>query len=422
MQHSVRRSTEAAELSPGFRRFPYPYRALLALSSDLDGTQCWTDYCELLRFLNTRQNTRFGAGLGLEFANSIYFANARNFGYENANERERHEIHAFVDSGHIDTLHSFGDQVVTRAAASEALTKLASLKRRMAVWVNHSHALTNFGNGFGDVPGHPAYHADLSIAYGIDYCWRGQVTSVVGQDVPMRALGAPVDFVPPSILKIKALAKQASKTIIGLTGKARYRMHGRNAVLADADLRDGQQVSEFLRCNPHWEGIGPGANANRFGDIFSQRLLQALVQRHGVMILYTHLGRRIPPRGTAESLRLRAALERIQDFHARGQVLVLSTVRLLDYLLLRNRLRVRREIAPGIESLYVDPVLEDRRVRRACERSGGAGLTFYVQSPGPHVVVLNGSRIEGIRVNGPDETGRCSVSLPLPRLDFPDLA
>lgn len=271
MRQTFRRGAQAAELTATLRRFPYPFRALLAVSSDLDGTQCWERYYELLRFLNTRQNTLFGAGLGLEFANSIYFANARSFGYENASAREREGIRALIQSGHIDTLHSFGDLAMTRAAASQALAMLSKLDRRICVWVNHSKVLSNFGNGFGDVPGHPAYHADLSIAYGIDYCWRGQVTSVVGQDVPIAALRAPADFAPPSIGKLTTLAKQIAKTTLGLAGKPRYRMHGRNRALIKAELRDGQQISEFLRCNPHWHGIGAGASADAFAAIFWQR-------------------------------------------------------------------------------------------------------------------------------------------------------
>lgn len=139
------------------------------------------------------------------------------------------------------------------------------------------------------------------------------------------------------------------------------------------------------------------------------------------MILYIHLGRKMPPPDTVDGLRLRAALERIQDFQARGELLMLSTARLLDYLLLRDNIRVRREITAGGEWLYADSTSQDRRIRRACERSNGAGLTIYVQSPGPHVLVLNGKRIDGLRLNGPDESGRCSVAVPMPRLDFPDL-
>ena len=55
------------------RRFPYPYRALLAICSDLDETTDGTAYHELMRFLNTAGESALGPGAGLEVGNSIFF-------------------------------------------------------------------------------------------------------------------------------------------------------------------------------------------------------------------------------------------------------------------------------------------------------------------------------------------------------------
>ena len=57
---------------------------------------------------------------------------------------------------------------------------------RLAVWIDHAVAATNFGPdimcGQGDIPGSRAYHADISCGFGIRFVWLGRVTSVIGQD------------------------------------------------------------------------------------------------------------------------------------------------------------------------------------------------------------------------------------------------
>lgn len=55
------------------RALPYPYRAMLAIASDLDETPGIGVYLESMRYLNTRADTPMGPGVGLEVGNSLYF-------------------------------------------------------------------------------------------------------------------------------------------------------------------------------------------------------------------------------------------------------------------------------------------------------------------------------------------------------------
>ena len=55
------------------RPFPYPYRAMLVICSDLDETPDRNVYWQIMRFLNTTEMTAMGPGVGLEVGNSIYF-------------------------------------------------------------------------------------------------------------------------------------------------------------------------------------------------------------------------------------------------------------------------------------------------------------------------------------------------------------
>ena len=56
----VNRSSSDAQLRP----LPYPYRAMLAICSDLDGTPDWHVYWEIMRFLNITEETAMGPGMG----------------------------------------------------------------------------------------------------------------------------------------------------------------------------------------------------------------------------------------------------------------------------------------------------------------------------------------------------------------------
>jgi hypothetical protein len=139
------------------------------------------------------------------------------------------------------------------------------------------------------MPGAPAYHADLTCAFGIKYVWRGRVTSVVGQGVPRRLGGI---FEPSHPLaSAVTLAKEAAKGALARAGHAKYRMHLANNLLVPTRLRDGHPVCEFLRANPHFGGVSAGETAGGIGEVLGDGLLDRLAARGGVSIIYTHLGK-----------------------------------------------------------------------------------------------------------------------------------
>ena len=55
----------------GLRKFPYPYKAALAICSDIDNTETLEEFLEIQKFLNTNTMTSLGRGLGLEIGNSF---------------------------------------------------------------------------------------------------------------------------------------------------------------------------------------------------------------------------------------------------------------------------------------------------------------------------------------------------------------
>lgn len=314
--------------------FPSPYQAALAICSDLDETPDAETYFELMRFLNTTETTSMGEGVGLEVGNSIYFDMAPGqLSYWNVGEKDRERFRELIKSGHIDCLHSYGDLAATRAHAGRALEELERHNCCLSVWVDHAMAPTNFGadimKGHGDEPGHSAYHADLTFAHGIRYVWRGRVTSVIGQDRPCSFRGI-ADWHHP-LASVKTLAKEAAKQALARCGHHKYSLHVPNQVIRPVRLRDGKcEGHEFLRCNPHWNGVSSHDTGWGIGEVLSERFLERLASRGGTCILYTHLGKlglgnRKFNESTVRSFR------RLGDYYRSGKILVTTTSRLLEF-------------------------------------------------------------------------------------------
>jgi hypothetical protein len=314
--------------------FPSPERATLAICSDLDETPDAATYFELMRFLNTTQDTTMGPGVGLEVGNTIYFDMAPgHFSYWNATEADREKIRALIRSGHIDCLHSYGDLATTRAHAARALDELVKHDCRIPVWVDHAVAPTNFGadimQGHGDEPGHPAYHADLTMSYGIRHVWRGRTSSVIGQDRPfsLRSIGT---FGHP-LASARTLAKEAVKQVLARKGHPKYGPHAGNPLVVQASLRDGQPIREFIRCNPSWGGVSCHDRGDGVHEVLNPRFLDRLVEREAPCILYSHLGKlergetrhRFQP-AVVKAFRLLA------EYQQSGRLQVTTTARLLD--------------------------------------------------------------------------------------------
>ncbi len=407
------------------RRIPYPYRGMIAICSDLDETPDRDSYIGLMAFLNTVDETPMGRGVGLEIGNSIYFDMPPDqFAYWNTDETGREAVRRLIRSGHVDCIHSFGDNAKTRENARRALEELERHNCHIRVWVDHAAAPTNFGmdimNGHGAEKAHGAYHADLSRKYGIRYIWTGRVTSVIGQDCPFDLYGI-ADARHP-VKSIRTLFKEYAKHALAICGNRKYAMHGRNEVLAPCTLHDGSMMYEFLRCNPHWGGVSSCERADGINEVLTEKFFHRLMKKKAVCILYTHLGKNSHRHGgVLLDTKAVSAFRRLAEYGHRHEILVTTTGRALDYARLRREVSVCA-IRKG------DREILDLRINRGNaedpdtgEISELQGLTFYKTDETRMEIRLNGEIVRDIVENGPDETGKPSLSVPWRPLDFPKL-
>ncbi|RNC29089.1 MAG: hypothetical protein AWM53_01009 [Candidatus Dichloromethanomonas elyunquensis] len=154
------------------RKFPYPYDAMLAICSDADMTTL-QEFEEYHRFLNTKEKTLNGIGLGLDIGDSawMYIANDTRvkadkdgnsadfsmsyFQGVNSNTlKDADKIVHYFKAGWIDSLHTFGDfsrndhtVLFRRDLAVSAWKAMNESGFKPKVWINHGSEsnVQNFG-------------------------------------------------------------------------------------------------------------------------------------------------------------------------------------------------------------------------------------------------------------------------------------
>jgi hypothetical protein len=393
------------------RKIPYPYRAMLAICSDLDETPDRQVYFETAKFLNTCQMTAMGAGVGLEVGNSIYFdMPGPQFSYWNTDDHGRGMIADCIHSGHIDCLHSYGDRATQRSHVERALGALTRNNCRLEVWIDHATAPSNFGRdimrGRGDLPSAEIYHSDLSCQWGIQFVWLGRVTSIIGQDRSWNLSGI---WNPKEKISSTATGlKEAVKWLTGALGRSKYAMHKANALIQETTLRDGRAVVEFMRFNPNWKGVSWGATADEIAEVLRPAILDRLVRREGISILYTHLGKiggssKIFKAATVSAFKTLARYSRDQ------KILVAATQRILKYRRAAGDLKVSCASAGDrflirLDSRYPEDL---------------DGITVYTGQPEKSDLFINGRAVRHFHRNPADPSGRKSISLPWKKLEYP---
>jgi len=302
---------------------------MVAIESDIDRTSL-PRFRQTLRFLSTHAETSLGRGLGLDFANSFWcYRRGRDGASDDASDEVGYwagfddpeptphakELVRYAKAGRIGALHSYGrfDDSFTRYHAARALDMLEREGVRFRIWTNHGrfHAqniatrLSPNEKMLGGRPGAAAHHVDLLRDYGVRYFWP---TGYRGRS-------------------------EGTKTPLYLT-----------------ELEDGSTVWQFVRSsvlfldvshfdlftrkgslfggNNRWPGA-VGWQPQMLGLWLSEARLNRLVDQGLYCVFAQHLGNQLGAVHFAPDAA--AGLRRLKAFQDRGQILVASTERLLDY-------------------------------------------------------------------------------------------
>lgn len=393
-------SSETVQL----RKFPYPYRAMLSLTSDIDGTTP-AEFVQYHRFLNTREQTPMGVGLGLDIGDSFWMYMATNtasyvdnrkrqadavmtyfHGIDPTRPKDTKRITHYWKVGWIDSIHSYGDfsrqnkqeGLCTRNLARTAWQEMKHAGIQPEIWINHGNQANkqNFGSyrrfGFtsyqeGDHPHSPFYHTDIAVRNGVRFVWNSCSDYTFGTDSAIFPL---------------------------------Y-------------LRDGNRVWGFHRYgyNQTSQGTqwtwGPGALYLQL----TPKHLNGIMQHGQYSVVAQHFGGGMGDVPFSEPNR--QALQLLATYYHNGNILVTRTSRLLRYNLAQQYIRyttIYKEDRTQIQiKALADPLFGYRDVRLDEIR----GLTFYVKHPSQTDIFLGKHKLASseIQINPPDQTGRASIGI-----------
>ncbi len=400
------------------RKFPYPYMAALAISNDMDDTQTLDEFLEIQKFINTREMTSMGQGIGLNIGNSFLPYEPANgaISYFSGDPNVSATIIRDIRNGSIDVIHSYGKKPgLSRSDEHAMLQELRRNDCRIEVWVDHDRSPSNLGDdvtfGLGDHPGAKEYHADLTLRYGIRFAWLGRVTMIAGQAVPIRAgmFATIFDRDHPVYSAINVL-KEIAKNALAVFGDKKYAMQENNDLVRVASLDDGQRIYEFIRFDDYWRGVGTGATNKRLAYVISRKTLDRLKEVGGYTIVYTHLGKNndcpqyICP-GT------QAALRNLAREYETGNIYVRSTSRLLDYYVAHKYLRWKYDSEGGKTTIRIRDIADPLFGTTVPNADALEGITFYVPDTARTRIFLGRKELDRLRQNPPDSAGRPSVTI-----------
>ncbi len=406
------------------RRFPFPFRSALTICSDIDSTDTLKEFLTIQEFLNTKNDTVLGQGVGLEIGNSFYPQNndPAKFALLSKNLHDKEVLYDLFNLGYVDCIHSF-NSAKDRDEINNIVSEIRHNNSRFDVWVNHANVKNNIGSCercFGDKKKSPHYHTDLSIKeLGYKFVWTDIVTSIIGQGCPLTisSFFASLDRRHPATSMYEVVFKEIIKYLLS-PFITKYNNRRFNELVYPAVLSDGQRVFNFARSDVFYKGIGPGATAAGLANNLRAQVLKRLNHVNGCMIIYCHIGKNdgypYLPEETCQALRL------LENEHRQGNIFVTTTARLLTYYVNNKFLQWRVETRGRKIEIHIDSISDPVRGSFTPTLEDLGGMTFYSDQPDNTDIYLSKQLVPDIIVNNQDVTGKRSVMIPLqplPKLD-----
>lgn len=316
---------------PKIRMAPYPFQAILAISSDIDGAKFAT-FVELHRLMNTRVETVWGRGVGLDISDSFWFYNGPKGNQDSCTllsgevgtELSAHAefLAELVRKRHIDTIHTFGNlagPLFRRDSAEKAVALSQDMGLSFPIWTDHGGS-KNHQNllepGYGANPAHAAYHADLLSGLNVRYLALPKQREEVVRDSllePVTLVDGQTFWGFPRMSMVSGMPERAMRSMLS------------EQEIALLKPRTGNKAVRAVVWHPPFLHLQ-----------LSDERLDALVEQGGYCVVGQHL--------TYINQRYRAtpnfvgSFSRLAERQEKGEILVASTHRLLEFERVRRHL------------------------------------------------------------------------------------
>jgi len=374
------------------RRYPYPFRAALTISNDIDSTRL-PSFDDFHDFVCGTGDTPYGEGLGLEVSNSFWiwsesklFSLFHGTPFQNdlplSPEAER--LITLAQNGVIDSLHNFGQwqtgEVMGRDDAKRALDILDRLHIRPKIWINHGggphmrHQIEGRWayQWFGDTPDDPSYCYDLLKEFGFRY-FSHDIMSELRRFGEHKYYHNQASFdhdvegfdFKRWFMRYNPNTKQQYDVYEGLSEEEREEVKRKvfNKTLVCDTANDGSPILLFKR----FRGLDAPCSGNFMMQV-NRYSLQDLVRDQSAVVAYQHFGiwraagvgrphySDRPSRPPVLDIHNQSAFETLADFNRRKEIWVPAQARFLEFMWMRNYLAFTTEVEENTATIKIEGV------------------------------------------------------------------
>jgi hypothetical protein len=452
-------ATAYAEVS--LRKFPYPYRSVIAWMNDTDVLSP-TKFEEVHRFLNTVEKniSGYGDGVGLDIGDSFWLmADRQDAGVAMHYGQRRkdgswsvdneHFVFRYLKAGWIDRMHSYASSInserfaFTRADAVYLINWLRERGIHLDVWIDHgdnnSNVGTRWGHGKGSRPDAPEYHSDITFesdskhGYGFRFVWifsgrehrrisgKIKISDVSNETLSKVKIGDTIAIGTdrnnkPIQMRITEI-DSSGKSLLGMISNL-----GRSSMLEYKTLIDSEhkiKAWEFSRRT--YDRNGRIWYANLVDKQVSRETLDYLAENGLYEIFAIHLGywgspsgkgieRDIPQLLPEESIR---AFRLVKAYQDDGKVLVVKGSRLLRYNLANDFLDYQVKVDASKTVIIINKINDPWLGAFVPTLNDLKGITFYCDNPANTDIYITDNKVpsQQIQQNPADLTGRKSIGI-----------
>lgn len=459
------------------RRFPYPYKALLAISADVDSTSPWK-FIRIHRFLNTLTPAipYYGNGVGLDIGDSFFFKNISNNGLsvydacyryknENAwadefggvaardmdpkNARDRISgrlvfeagskfVEKYIRCGWIDVLHggdgnwgefAFKRQATDwrRADGQHYAEWIGQRGLKIDTYTNHSEVTSDFGvpcqastkakpRSMGDLPCSPAYWADYARQSGIKFYWSY---------MPSPAAAWRTTFGQDSMLVPSTFRDGTKFWHFSRYSSGKPYADTVESILNSTNLDSLVESGKFEIAYTHFGYWSHVANQSaRLAYLY--RSVRFLRSKGQALLSATNIAWHslVRPLGAHPELGATSisSFRLLKSYQDQGKILVAKTSRLLRYNLALEYLDFDSTQLNGGIIIDIKAIRDTQFGAFTPTLRDLRGITFYVPDPYRAEIRLSGAILPNAEIqrNPADQTGKASIGIKWFQADLND--
>lgn len=356
-------------------RCPYPYKGMIAFSSDIDGSNYkrYTTYKKLFESYNIPFSDTFWFYNSACDSDSIESETISYFKCLTNKKNYNELILNGIQLGNFDALHSYGNwsgeyNNFKREFARKALDELNSIneftQKNIQIWISHGdiNNTQNFGQEGrlgkkfqkGDIKFSDEYHTDLLSNSSIRYVWSRDQSQIKNFLLFLKKILRRLYFTYENrnfFIKLLSLIREL------LLDLSQGRSYGNKSLIFPIKLRDGSLFWGFERYTDNW-------HLDKIHEQISKKNINFLLKNHYLIIIANHFGYPSEDNGILITKEVHSSLKYIQGLQKSQSLLIVKQIELLNYNLVRDYMKYH--YLPKLNMLILeyigDPVFGNREI------------------------------------------------------------